>query len=232
MRRRIKLTLFYSVTVFYPPSANPCSKSHTDCCATTVGTVICRFSLQGQQNKELKPRNRSSFLTRLEASRAKAHTRAGNEWGDVRTGSSDGQSARAAPAEARTFRPHSADTLATARGLGSGGGGLQKQQLGPQGASSSKDSDGIVNGHVFWKQKLYNCQSQTPEMQGPQPNPSTKTQREEMEEKEKEEKEGDGKGEEEEKREVRRKIGERKWGAARGRGRREQYRQGQELLQR
>lgn len=103
-----------------------------------------------------------------------------------------------------------------------------KQQLGPQGASSSKESDGTVNRHVCWKQKLYNCQSQIPKMQGPQPNPSTKTRERG---KGKGGKRGRWKGEEEEKREVRRKIGKRKWGAARGRGRREQCRQGQEQLQ-
>lgn len=108
---------------------------------------------------------------------------------DVRAESSDGHSATAAPAEAKTFRPHSVDTLAAARGLGSGDRRLHTQQLSSQGASSSKKSDSIMNSHVFRKQKLYNCQSQTPEMQGPQPNPSTKTEREEEEKEEKEKEE-------------------------------------------
>lgn len=63
--------------------------------------------------------------------------------------SSDGHSATAAPAEAKAFKPHSVDVLATVRGLGSGDGGLQKQQFSSQGASSSKESDGIMNSHVF-----------------------------------------------------------------------------------
>lgn len=122
VKRRIKLTLFYNITVFYSPSTNPCPKPNADRCTMTVAMLPTSLLEKGQQNKEFKTRNRSSFLTQLGASTAQTSTQAANEWGggDGCVGREqwrlNGSSCRSEPE-----RPgHVSGTTATVKGLGSG----------------------------------------------------------------------------------------------------------------